>query len=276
MPLVVSIGVIGACCLLCVCARVPLLYRQLCAVCAVRGCRRVGGRSQVRGWRQLFQSRRRGPAGSLGRRASELLRRSGTAEQHGTDKGQLNEDVSGANIAVNGSAGITAPADVTPSATSYPVGVIYDADGSVIDSIFGATTSTPEACQQNGVFVWAVSGALFNGNHGNPVTGWTGSDGSLLTEWGSEDPSVQGERDLSGIRLPPGVTSANDRMTFESISPTDILENAVGHGERGRRTALRSVLRPALRPSVAVQDLPPAQESRLRRSDPAGGRRLGR
>lgn len=154
MPLVVSIGVIGACCLLCVCARVPLLYRQLCADCAVRGCRRVGGRSQVRGWRQLFQSRRRGPAGSLGRRASELLRRSGTAEQHGTDKGQLNEDVSGANIAVNGSAGITAPADVTPSATSYPVGVIYDADGSVIDSIFGATTSTPEACQQNGVFVW--------------------------------------------------------------------------------------------------------------------------
>src|SRR5580693_9606167 len=44
-----------------------------------------------------------------------------------TDKGSLDEDVNGADIAVtNGQ--ITAPADVTPAATSYPVGVMYDAD----------------------------------------------------------------------------------------------------------------------------------------------------
>ena len=32
--------------------------------------------------------------------------------------------------------------------------MIYDADGSVINAIFGATTSQPDACQNNGVYVW--------------------------------------------------------------------------------------------------------------------------
>ena len=71
-----------------------------------------------------------------------------------TDKGPLNEDVNGSNIVVNSLGAITAPADVTPSATSYPLAVIYDADGSVINAIFGATTSQPDACQNNGVYLW--------------------------------------------------------------------------------------------------------------------------
>src|SRR5208283_1205082 len=37
---------------------------------------------------------------------------------------------------------------------NYPIGVIYDADGSVIDTIFGANTSQPDSCQNNGVYVW--------------------------------------------------------------------------------------------------------------------------
>jgi hypothetical protein len=69
------------------------------------------------------------------------------------DMGNLNEDVNGANIAASNGA-ITQPADVTPSATGYPVGVIFDEDGSVIDAIFGAGASQPESCQNNGVFVW--------------------------------------------------------------------------------------------------------------------------
>ncbi|HUB50527.1 MAG TPA: IPT/TIG domain-containing protein, partial [Terracidiphilus sp.] len=71
-----------------------------------------------------------------------------------TDMGQLNENVRGSDIAVNASGQIAAPADVTPSATNYPLGVIYDADGSVTNAIFGATASQPESCQNNGVFVW--------------------------------------------------------------------------------------------------------------------------
>ena len=76
-----------------------------------------------------------------------------TAAVNLTDMGPLNEDVNGANIAaVNGQ--ITAPADVTSLATTYPLGVIYDADGSVTDAIFGTGASDPTSCQNNGVWTW--------------------------------------------------------------------------------------------------------------------------
>jgi hypothetical protein len=304
-----------------------------------------------------------------------------------TDAGQLNEDVSGANITASNQT-ITQPADVTPNATSYPVGVIFDSDGAVIDAILGTGASDPLSCQNNGVLFWldnfnpdatmahgvmilngrcattpallqmmsfqlergfgrllgldnaqvnpgalasgpsdaalgapimqplsgscgpgggecvpspgvlryddiaalnriypitasnlsifpgkqttssqtisiqgtilfrtglgmqgvnvvarpldsngnplyqytvtAVSGAYFNGNHGNPVTGWTDASGNRLDMWGSDDPALQGFFDLSGIPLPPDATSAGYQITFEAIDPLYILEDAVG------------------------------------------------
>ena len=311
-----------------------------------------------------------------------------------TDMGSLNEDVNGSDIQINSSGQISAPADVTPSATNYPIGVIYDADGSVIDTIFGANTSQPDSCQNNGVYVWmdnlnpdatvahgiiilnglcatnasliemmnyelvrafgrilgldysqvnpgaltngetggtlgwpimqplsgvcgpsggacipdpsvlrsddiaalnriypitaanlssfpgkeltaantisirgtvsfrtgygmqgvnvvarpldangnplyqytvtAVTGANFNGNHGNPVTGWDDASGKPLTMWGSNDPSEQGSFDLSGIPLPPGVTTANYEVTFEPINALYILTGSVGPYTQGQ------------------------------------------
>ena len=312
------------------------------------------------------------------------------------DKGSLNEDVSGSNIQLNSSGTITAPADVTPSATNYPLAVLYDSDGSVIDAIYGSGTSQPDTCQDNGVYVWMdnlkpdatiahavillngrctstgnliemmgyeierafgrvlgldysqvnpgalangetggtqgwpvmqplsgvcgasggecisdptllryddiaalnriypitasnlanfpgkeltaantisiqgtirfrtgygmqgvnvvarpldadgnplyqytvsfVSGAYFNGNHGNPVTGWNDASGNLLTMWGSNDSSLQGYFDLSGIPLPPGVTVANYQVTFESINALYIHEDSVGPYTEGQVT----------------------------------------
>ena len=70
------------------------------------------------------------------------------------DKGQLNEDVNGSNVEVNALGQFAAPADVTPAATNDPLAVIYDADGSVINAIYGADASAPESCQFNGVFMW--------------------------------------------------------------------------------------------------------------------------
>jgi len=308
-----------------------------------------------------------------------------------TDKGQLNEDVNGSNIVASTtfSGPIAQPADVAPSATNYPVGVIYDADGAVIETLYGAGASDPVACQNDGVFVWldnftpdaiathgiillngrcaatpdqltmmsfelerafgrilgldssqvnpgaligtegadatmglpvmqpgsggcgtsggacipdptvlryddiaalnrvypitagnlasfpgkeltaantvsikgaisfrtgypmqgvnvvvrpldangdplyqytvtAVSGALFNGNHGNPVSGYTDSNGNRLDMWGSSDASLQGSFDVSGIPLPPGVTTANYQVTFEAVDPLYILGESVG------------------------------------------------
>jgi hypothetical protein len=49
-----------------------------------------------------------------------------------------------------------------------------------------------------------VSGGYFNGNHGNPVTGWTDSNGNLLTMWGSNEASHAGllrpERNAAAAR----------------------------------------------------------------------------
>lgn len=69
------------------------------------------------------------------------------------DKGSLNEDVSGAN-AVAGNGDLAQPADVAATAVAYPVGVIFDYDGSVIDTVLGADTSDPSSCETSGVVVW--------------------------------------------------------------------------------------------------------------------------
>ena len=312
-----------------------------------------------------------------------------------TDAGPLNEDVSGANIvAANGV--VSQPADVTPSATTYPVAVIYDSDGSVTDAIFGTGASNPTSCQNNGVWVWIdnfnpdatiahavillnglcatnasllqmmsyelerafgrvlgldysqvnpnaltqgetngtlgwpvmqplsgvctqaggqcipnpaqlryddigalnriypitaqnlssfpgkqltaastvsiqgtvsfrsgygmegvnvvarpldangnplyqyavtfVSGGYFAGNHGNPVTGFNDANGNPLTMWGSNNPTLQGYFDLSGISLPPGQTTANYQLTFEPINPLYILTDSVGPYVAGQVT----------------------------------------
>jgi hypothetical protein len=304
------------------------------------------------------------------------------------DKGALNEDVSGSNVAVNASSQFTQPSDVTPSATSYPLGIIYDSDGSVIDALYGSGTSDPYTCQDNGVYVWTdntnpdatfahgiillngrcatnsnllemmsyelerafgrilgldysqvnpgaltngeiggtqgwpvmqplsgvcsasggecipdpavlryddiaalnriypitasnlanfpgkqltaantisiqgtvsfrtgvgmqgvnvvarpldasgnplyrytvsfVSGAYFNGDHGNPISGYKDSSGNLLTKWGSDEAAMQGYFDLSGIPLPPGMTAANYQITFETIDSLYTYTDSVG------------------------------------------------
>jgi hypothetical protein len=73
-----------------------------------------------------------------------------------------------------------------------------------------------------------VSGSYYNGNHGNPVTGWTDTNGKRLDRWGSNDASLQGFFDLRGIPLPPGMTTANYQISFETIDPLYILADSVG------------------------------------------------
>ena len=70
-----------------------------------------------------------------------------------TDKGTLNEDVNGANTIAAARGQFAQPADVTSSAISYPLAIVYDADGAVIDTLFGQGTSEPTGCQNNGVLV---------------------------------------------------------------------------------------------------------------------------
>ncbi len=66
--------------------------------------------------------------------------------------GHLAEDVNGSNIVVDGSGTITAPADITPSATSTPVGVVYDYDGTVTDALLGQGAGDLADCFTNAVY----------------------------------------------------------------------------------------------------------------------------
>jgi hypothetical protein len=74
----------------------------------------------------------------------------------------------------------------------------------------------------------AVSGAYFAGNAGNPVTGITDSSGNPLNRFGSDDPSLEGFFNLSGVPLPPGVTSSQYQLSFEALDPLYTGTSSVG------------------------------------------------
>jgi len=75
-----------------------------------------------------------------------------TAAVTATNAGQLAEDVNGTNITVDSDGTITAPADITPSATGTPVGIVYDYDGSVTDALLGQGAGAPSQCFWNAAF----------------------------------------------------------------------------------------------------------------------------
>src|SRR5579863_1926680 len=75
-----------------------------------------------------------------------------TAAIAATSGGQLAEDVTGANIAVGADGLVTGPADITPSATGTPVGIVYDFDGTVTDALLGSGAGDPTQCFYNAVF----------------------------------------------------------------------------------------------------------------------------
>jgi hypothetical protein len=69
-----------------------------------------------------------------------------------TRAGQLAEDVSGANVYRNSDGTITMPADILPTATGTPVGIVYDVDGTVTDALLGQGAGDPSECFGNAVF----------------------------------------------------------------------------------------------------------------------------
>ena len=84
--------------------------------------------------------------------------------------------------------------------------------------------------------VTAVSGAYFQGNAGNLITGTTDASGNALNRYGSDDQTLEGFFDLSGVPLPPGATSANYQLTFEAVNSLDIGGASVGAYTAGQVT----------------------------------------
>lgn len=66
--------------------------------------------------------------------------------------GQLAEDVSGANVYRNPDGTLTMPADIMPTATATPVGIVYDIDGTVTDALLGQGAGNTSECFGNAVF----------------------------------------------------------------------------------------------------------------------------
>jgi len=75
-----------------------------------------------------------------------------TAALSATSGGQLAEDVNGTNVIRNSNGTISVPADIQPSATSTPVGMVYDYDGSVTDALLGSGAGDASQCFYNAAY----------------------------------------------------------------------------------------------------------------------------
>src|SRR5262249_37242495 len=75
-----------------------------------------------------------------------------TAALTATNAGQLSEDVNGSNVTRNSDNTIAMPQDIQPTATATPIGIVYDADGSVTEALLGAGAGGQSQCFFNAVF----------------------------------------------------------------------------------------------------------------------------
>jgi hypothetical protein len=64
----------------------------------------------------------------------------------------------------------------------------------------------------------SVSGFLFTGNQGNPITGTYDAVGEPLSRWGSDKTELEGAFDLSGLQLPNG-GSTQYQLSVEALDP---------------------------------------------------------
>src|SRR6266568_7296886 len=75
-----------------------------------------------------------------------------TAAVAAVNSGQLAEDVNGTNVIVNADGTISIPADIQPTATGTPIGIVYDYDGSVTDALMGSGAGGSSQCFSNAAF----------------------------------------------------------------------------------------------------------------------------
>jgi hypothetical protein len=126
----------------------------------------------------------------------------------------------------------------TQNQSSFPGSQIFSAaTASIYGSLYFVDSSGNAAQPMQGVNVVArwidpstglpsgqyvgtsVSGFLFTGNAGNPVTGFVDPLGNPFSEFGSVDPSLEGFYDLAGLQIPNGASSAQFQLTVESLDP---------------------------------------------------------
>jgi len=65
----------------------------------------------------------------------------------------------------------------------------------------------------------SVSGFLFTGNAGNPITGLIDPVGNAYSEFGSSDQTLEGFFDLGGLPIPNGAGTAQYQLAVEALDP---------------------------------------------------------
>jgi hypothetical protein len=65
----------------------------------------------------------------------------------------------------------------------------------------------------------SVSGFAFHGNAGNIINGYVDGDGLRYDQFGSDDPSLEGFFDLTGLEIPDGGNSASYQLSVEAVDP---------------------------------------------------------
>jgi hypothetical protein len=79
-----------------------------------------------------------------------------------------------------------------------------------------------------------VSGFLFRGNAGNPVTGYTDVSGARFDKFGAADAALEGFFDLAGLEIPDSADSAQYEISVEAMDPLLENSNAVGPYKGGQ------------------------------------------
>ena len=97
--------------------------------------------------------------------------------------------------------------------------------------------------------VTAVSGVTFHGNAGNIVTGLTDASGNALARFGSDDASLEGYFDLSGVPIPPGEAQDAWQLSFEPVNPLYTGSDSVGPYATGQVAPSGTL------PVIAIPDL---------------------
>ncbi len=73
-----------------------------------------------------------------------------------------------------------------------------------------------------------VSGFLFRGDAGNPITGYTDNSGEPLDRFGSNNTAVEGYFDLAGLQFPAGYNTVQYQLSVESVNSLYIDGLSVG------------------------------------------------
>ena len=130
---------------------------------------------------------------------------------------------------------------ITASSTISVQGQLQFPSGQGMQGVNVVLTPLVNGVPQVQYSVSAVTGARFHGNAGNPVLGSTDPSGNTLNQFGSDDPTLEGFFDLSGVPLPSGVTTSNYQLTFEAVNKAFVNATFSGTEVNSPQFSLHSV-----------------------------------